>query len=432
MQYEISRNYLMFNLTERQLSLLERSAEGARRLGDANLLAAAECSASWALMDHDRGRAEAKLAEGERALASATNVSAFSRADCQLARSRVLQMQGNMAGAIAAIREGLDFLDRRSVQTWSRRDLLGTQLVSIYRATERFKEALELSERSLNEVRASGRAGSLLEITALNNHAVNLMRVGEVAQGAELEREALERAQRMDSRIVPLGLRSNHGFTLLRLGQPQQALDLALADLRDAEQVGNRSAAALSRLLASRALLALGRVNDATERLRAAEAVWQTDARMFGRLLIESALHRVEIHLAENRLADAQHLIDATVTELGYPERQNAPGVDRALRLAARIALQTDNAPLAQRLATDALERSRTIARNERASADVGLAALLRARAFAAEGMRKQALDDGALAVEGLGRGLGAEHADTVAARSLVASLQAVAGAKQP
>ena len=44
--YELSRNYILLSLTERELALLERSAAAARRTGDLSLLAASECSAA--------------------------------------------------------------------------------------------------------------------------------------------------------------------------------------------------------------------------------------------------------------------------------------------------------------------------------------------------------------------------------------------------
>jgi serine/threonine-protein kinase len=422
MRYEISRNYLMFNDIERQVTLLQRSADSARRSGDANLLAAAECSIAWALTERDRAQAEARLAEGERALAAAGAIAAYSRADCRMARSRMLQMRGDMAGAIAAIEDGIRGLDSEPVQTWSRRDLLHTQLSSIYRSTERFKEALALSARTLEQVRSSGRGGSAVELTALNNHAGNLIRLGEVVDGAAMQQEALDLAERLNVTNA-VGLRTNLGYTVIRLGQPQRALDLALADLPLAEKSGNRSAIAYSQFLASRALLALGRVSESLERLRPAEAVWQADASMYGRQLLEIVQHRADLLLAEQRVAEAGALIERTLADLGYPARTDRPGLDRVLRVAARIALLAGDARAAERFASDTLQLSRTTARDERHSADVGVAAWLRAQARAALARTREAAEDAALAVESMGKGFGADHADTIAAHDLLQRL---------
>ena len=423
MRYEISRHYLMFNDTARELSLLQRSAEGARRIGDANLLAAAECAAAWALVNRDRTQAEAKLAQAEAALASVAHVSSFSRADCQLARSRMLQLRGDVAGAIAAVQEGMRLIDRGEVPTWSRRDLLNTQLAAIYRATERFQDALEISGRTLEQVRASGRTGSLAEITALNNHAANVIRLGEVSRGAALQQEAADILGRAHLETTGLGLRTNLGFTLVRLGEPQRAHELALADLALAERAANRSAIALSHFLAARALFTLDRIGESVERLAAAEALWTSDARMYQRELIEIAQLKVELLVRENRIADARQLIDRTLKGLGYPDRKTAPGLDRVLRLGSRVALLAADPAAAERFASDTLELSRRIARDEKRSADVGLAALARAHARSTQGRRSEAAEDAALAAAALRNGFGPDHADTVAAAALLDKL---------
>jgi hypothetical protein len=173
-------------------------------------------------------------------------------------------------------------------------------------------------------------------------------------------------------------------------------------------------------------LLGLGHIDAARERLERAEAVWRTDSRMYARMLVEAALHRAAIQVAGKDLSAARRTLEATLADLGYPERRDASGLDRTLRLGAEILLDAGEPALAGRLATDLLALSRTIARNAHDSADVGLAALLRARALAAQGMTGQAAEDAALAVEALGNGLGPEHADTVAAVSLRARLTAV------
>jgi hypothetical protein len=335
----------------------------------------------------------------------------------------MLQMRGDVAGAIAAVEDGIRALDQGTGQNWSRRDLLNTQLASIYRSTERFKDALELSARTLEQVRSSGRAGSLAEIAALNNHGSNVIRLGEVVQGVALLQEALDLQERATSGTTGLGLRTNLGFTLLRLGQAQRAYDLALADLPAAEKAGNRSAIAFSHFLASRALLALNRVPEAADRLEAAETLWRSDQRMYRRELIEVAQQRTELLLADKRTDGARQLIDETLTGLGYPGRTDAPGLDRVLRLGARVALVNGQPAVAERFATATLELSRRIARDERKSADVGLAALARAHARSTLGRREEAAADAALAADALRYAFGAQHADTVAAVALLEQL---------
>ena len=87
----------------------------------------------------------------------------------------------------------------------------------------------------------------------------------------------------------------------------------------------------------------------------------------------------------------------------------------------AGIAAERD-AARAESLAGDALAIARRNARDEAASSDVGLAALLRAEAREALGRRADASLDIALAVKALTNALGADHADTRRAQELAMS----------
>jgi serine/threonine protein kinase/tetratricopeptide (TPR) repeat protein len=424
-RYEISRNYLLFNQTERELALLERSAEGARRIGDDALLAATRCSAAWSLAR--RGAvpdARAKFAEAERSLVKASTPPSYAIADCLRARSAILAASGDVPGAIDVLEKGIPALQANPAGTW-RAELVLAQLSDLYRATDRFKDALRLSEESLRSVRASGRADSLEELTALNNYAGNLYRLGEITRASDLYRQSVEWVEKSTlADVQPVAIRSNYGNSLLRLGNAQRALELADEDLLLATNAGSIQAAALCHFLAARALHHLGRSDESDARLQQAELTWHSDTKMFGRMLREAAVHRADVELSKGRLQDALTTIDAALASTGYPEKKTAPGLDRAMRLASQIHRLTGDAAGAERLATEALEYSRRIARDERESADVGQAALLRAEAHAVLGRIVEAREDASLAVDALRSGLGADHADTLAATGLLASLR--------
>ena len=65
------------------------------------------------------------------------------------------------------------------------------------------------------------------------------------------------------------------------------------------------------------------------------------------------------------------------------------------------------------------------LARNERGSADVGEASLIRGLAHVALGRRADALTDAKLAVEALGAGYGPDHPLSREAARLLATLEA-------
>jgi serine/threonine protein kinase/tetratricopeptide (TPR) repeat protein len=433
MRYEIARSYQIFNQTERQLQLLEQSAAGARRIGDLNLLAAALCSSGWALSlaGRDRSPAEARLAEAEKILSGMKDTSIFTIIDCARARSMFFQNSGDIPAAIAAVQQGLSSLNDSTVGTQSGRQLLLTQLSNLYRATDRYKDAVSISEEILNLIRYAGRAGSLLEFVHLNNHAGNLSRLGEIAQADQIYEKLFQRLQRDElPNFQPVGFRSNYGTSLWRLGQASRALELAEADLLAAQRAGNTASAALSHYLAARALLQLGKLSESRSRLAAAESVWQLDPKMNTRMLREGAVHQAEIDLVGGHLSQARRSIDAVLASLAYPQRKDAPGIDRALRLAAKIYRRMGDPAKGQQLAEDALNYSRGIARDERRSADVGQAALLRAHALADHGRFPEAATDASLALEALRNGFGPDHSDTLDAIDLLARLRAAPNVK--
>lgn len=425
MSYELSRNYLLFQNYASELSLLDRSVAAATRIGDASLLAASQCSAAWTMGESDVKAGRARFAAAKAALDSTEVPAEYAVRDCLRAEARLLHLEGDTDGAIRVIERGrAAALGPRSKTAGWRSDLLSTQLSDLYRASDRFAEALALSEETLKTVRADGRAGSLAELVALNNHAGNLCRLGEFLKCAEVQAQTRKWLEGSDvARLPPVGLQANIGTTLWRLGDSAQALALAQADIRSSEAAGNKAASAIGHLLESRALLALGRRDEARRSIEMADALWNTNPTAFRRMIQESKLQHAEIELANGELAAASVHGAELLTAAGYPGKKTAPGLDRILRFAARVSLGSGDAEGARQLAQDAYELSRRVARDPRASADVGGAALLRAQALKALGREPEARGDIELASVALAAGVGENHPDTVAAREVMARL---------
>ncbi|NRF70053.1 serine/threonine protein kinase [Aquincola sp. S2] len=424
LQYEISRKYTMVNQTHRVLSLLQRSADGARAAGDHGLLAAALCATAWSLAEGQASLARTRLSEAEQALARATLVPMFARADCHRARARVQQASGDLAGAIITIQRGIAEIDRSGVDPGSRGRIMRVQLADFYRASDRYKDALALSAEELELHRQAGSLDSRAGFVALNNHAGNLNRLGEHVQAqAMLDQAQAWVAKQPPSLSQPVGFASNYGFALLRMGHAERALALAEESLRQSRPAKNVFRNSIGELLAASALRALQRPEEALRRLEAAEAVWRADPRAHGRMLQAASLLRAELLLDTGRAAEARVAIDAALAKAGYPGSSTAPGVDRLLRGASRIHKAAGDAVAAEALASAALEASRRIARDERLSGDVGEAALLRAQGRHALGRDGDARRDALLAHEALRNGLGSQHALTAAAAALLAKL---------
>ena len=73
---------------------------------------------------------------------------------------------------------------------------------------------------------------------------------------------------------------------------------------------------------------------------RRAERFWQTNPRGYARLLVETALHRAELQAAAGDGRRRRATVDEILTALDYPARDTAPGLDRVLRLSARLHLE--------------------------------------------------------------------------------------------
>ena len=414
MWYDLSRNYLLFNNAKRELELLDRSVAGARRLGDSDLLAASECSAAWSMSRISQQGARERFERGQHALNGFAGPASYAVLDCLRADARLLHSEGATDRAIDIIVEGRQRLAREGVRSGWSSDLLATELADLYRASDRFTEALALSEETLRAVRAAGRAGSLAELVALNNHAGNLCRLGEVVKCGEIGLQTLEWVKSADmARLPPVGLQGNVGNTLWRLGQAARALELAEAELAVATEMGHTAGVAFAHLLASRALTTLGRLDEADGQLAVADRIWNADPTAFRRQLLESRWQHGEIALARGDVAGARAIASQALQWLGYPAKKNAPGLDRILRFAASANHAGGDYSTAVQYASDALELSTRIAREPRASADVGNAALLRAAALDSLGRRGEAMVDLELAQEALARGVGSGHADT-------------------
>jgi tetratricopeptide (TPR) repeat protein len=423
LRYEISTHYLRFNQTDRELALLAKSADGARRAGDLDLAASAECAAGWSMAYRDLPAARLRIAEGERLLAGIGRPTLRAQSDCLRAAARVLEGDGQFEAAIALMENRLPTLPPATATTWTRRSLLRTQLSDLYTRVGRIKDAYRVNTDGLAEVRQRGQAGTLNEFTAINNIAGNLNRMGEVVEAAGLYRELLTWLDRGVFAVPPVAARSNVGFAELQLGNAAEALRLADLELATDQAAGNPLQAALADLLAARALLRLGQTEASTRRVDAAERFFLTNPRPFARMLTETTMHRAELQRAAGDGEAAGRTVDALLARLDYPAKKSAGSLDRVLRLSARLRLDDDDAVTALSRAGDALEVASGVARDPRRSADVGDAALLRARAHLALGHEADARRDLELARAALSAGLGPDHALTAEAAALAARL---------
>ncbi|MBM3771316.1 MAG: hypothetical protein FJW27_08520 [Acidimicrobiia bacterium] len=423
MQFEVSRLYERFVQVEPARELLERSAETARRIGDLDLYAAARCAAAASLAMHNLAAAQTAFEDAQPWLAADESTRPLSRVDCARARAWLQRASGDLDGAVTVASEMLSTFERDSSAGESQRELLRAPLYRLCVDSDRPRDALGLSGRSLQALRDAGRTGSMAEILMLSTHAGHLYRVGEVHAAAVLQERVVAGVSRSDALIEPLAYRSNLGMSLTRLGQPARALELIASTLEPAKRVKNLRGQAIAHLNMSRALVGLDRLDEARQQLAAADAIWQAEPTAFRLDRAESSMQHAAILMAEGRGLEARSAIEALLQSMDCPTRLNARVLDRALRLGATIMLRVRDFAAADRLATDALARSRAMARDPFHSADVGAAALTRAQARLELSNVPGAREDAELATVALRNGLGASHPDTQAAERLLLRL---------
>lgn len=419
MQYEVARVYERFVQVERARELLDRSAETARTIGDVDLYAAARCATAASLAMHNLAAADAAFQEAQPWLVADESTRPLSRIDCARARALLRRASGDLEGAVQVASDMLSTLERDSSATESQRERLRAPLYRLYVDADRPQDALRLSARSLRALRDTGGTGSMAEIHMLSTHAGHLYRTGEVRAAAVLQEQVVAGVARNGARFEPLGYRSNLAMSLTRLGQPARALELVASTIEPAKRVKNLRGLAIAHLNMSRALVGLDRLDEARAQLAAADAIWHADpALQFD--LAESAMQHAAILMAEGRDVEARSAIEALLRSMGYPTRRNAPKLDRALKLASTIMLRVRDFAAAERLATDALARSRAMARDPLYSSDVGEVALTRAQARLALGHVAGAREDAELAATALRNGFGPGHPDTLAAERML------------
>jgi serine/threonine-protein kinase len=424
MLFEASRRYATIGRSERELELLDRAVASARRLGDAELLASAQCAAAMNLLRRDRTAAQDRLNEALQLGGDRSTAPLAVRATCLRARSLAEEADGRVDAAIATLEQALTLFDAGPGQAVSARLSVMHELSHYYFKTDRTAQAVTLSEDALRLLDQSGRGSSMGKVVALMNHAAILNRAGEVRSALAEQQRAVAIASRADaSGAPPIGFGLHVGSSLLRLARPDEALQYVAADRSRASEAGNLHYVALADFLAGRALVKLARHADAEGRLALAEKAMQVNAKGNQRMLNELALTRADMQLAQGRPEAALEGVEQVLAKLGFPQRRDAPGLGSALHMAARVHVARGDGPAAEQAAAESAAIATSVARDPRKSADVGQARRLRARALILKGEVDAARLELATAREALAHGFGDDHPEAKEVRALMAEL---------
>jgi len=419
--YDVSIMYATLGSVDRQVGLLQRSADIAEQLADYDLLGTVLCAEARARLMGDPDAAKANFELGRATLERVRKPSLVARQECYRAEAQVLEAAGDRDGAIAALQAALHGIENSRMPSDAARSVLLNDLSEQYYKQDRPGEALEMNAQLLQALERAGRGGTLAMVIYQMNGAAIYSRLGEVVAAAAAQEQVLARIDQIEERgQVFHGARGHYANSLLRLARYDEALELFMSGKEAADASGNVRWAAQYDLMIGRTLSSMDRGGEAEPHLAVAEAVYLETAGANERLLDSIALTRAEILMDGGDIVAARDAVAAVLERVAYPRQKDAPGLSSILWTAAQVALAAGDYNGAEQYADDAFEVAAGMARDPSLSGDVGQMLLLRAKARHALGNRSDATADLEQAIRSLENGLGEEHPDTSEAKSLL------------
>jgi eukaryotic-like serine/threonine-protein kinase len=419
MLYEVASRYGVIGQIDREVALFDRVVANARAIGDAELAASALCMLSLSRVVTDAPQARSEFAKAQAELERVSQPSASTQVACLRARSRILQADGNLNGAIASLEEALRVLDAAPAATATTRIAVLTEMGEYFSVTDRATDALRVIDQAIALYDATGRQGSMSKVINLVNRASILSRMGEIVAAEADQREALRLGRRFGDENLLAQFESHLANSLVRLHRCEEALPLLEKARAAAAESGNVRSEAASNLLLGSCALRLGRLDQVGVPLARAEAIWGKNEAANRRLLNEIALTRAELKTRSGQTAAAVSDVEAIMTAVGYPNAPRPPGISSILYRSALAHLANGSLERARQLAAASAVAASRIARDPARSADVGQALLIEATALTQLGKRDQARSAVDAAQVSLESGFGAEHPNTREAKAL-------------
>jgi hypothetical protein len=405
----IAGQYLSLGDAHKELEVMQLAAKFARASGDPALVADAACNTvdtEFRLGRPEAAREQLRLALEARERVPAPDWGLVSA--CLRAEADVAQHDGDLERAVDRIRSALAVLEREGRTEGNSYPSLQSYLTTLHLQRGDWAAAHALTLERRQRLEALGQTGSM-DYIGQGRELASLHLVWGEARSAAALIEPL--AGRWARGAPPPWFDTTRAQVLLRMGSAEQALALASRSRQRARDEGNQAALRAASLTLALALLALERLDEAETLIAELEA----DPALARHSRITPATLRAQLLLARGSPSRAADVIAAEIARQAGRERM--PAYPAALRVAAQAQLAAGHAVPAAAAASAAFEAARRIARTPEASADVGEALLLLARAQRAAGADMR--DSAARAAPVLAQALGDEHALAREARAL-------------
>jgi serine/threonine-protein kinase len=410
----LSGRYMDLGKTHKEHAVLVKAEALARKLGPLPL-AMVQCNTvETEIALGDMRAAAARMREGAAALATVPKPDFRDVVDCLGAQTRLSLAEGRFDEAIEYGKRAATLLEKggetRSIQYTA----LLSKIEFAYIESGNPIKATEILRRQQLVSQQAGRAGMVTNQLEQHNEARDLAEMGQIRHALAIERRVIEHGLSDDARVTLL-----YGNLLLRMEQPAEALRWLDLSLKSSWAEGDVPRQIIGSALRSRALLALGRFDEATAELPDPSTFeGATDAASRG-ARVQVGILRANFFLASNQIGQAAMEIDRVLADV-RAAKDLVRWEPSALLTAARIAMGDQRIADAVRYATDALRiyERRTLETTH--SADIGESLLTLATAQKPAGDRRITEDTVRRAYEALRDGLGPDHSLTRTAAAML------------
>lgn len=406
----LSARYGDLGLSNKSYASLQRVDRLARQLNDPTLIARADCAIAEVEMDLGHlDRAVARISAASAALVQVSEVNPLYREECMEAEAEMVTTQGNPAAAIQIAEKALTLLEAAGQTRDIRYPALLGRIAGYYKSAGNTHQGYEYAERALEASKRDGLGDTDSTLTEEHNVASSLMAFGEVKEGCAREKDVITRLQ-TSGRTIITAMAVLYGICFLRQGDPALALSWYDKGLSAAERENEVSLQMYARANRARALIALKRFAEAGAELDRVAALGKQDAVGIAPAT-RAQIVRAELLMALGRGEDARPALSAVLLEVRNDKRNRGAFLPNVLLWSAKVALAQARYTDAVNFAEEALTEDERRARNPAASADVGEAFLILAKA-------KDALND--------------KNGMQTAAQQAVVALQTSLGADNP
>ena len=421
----IADRYMELGNTDKELAVLQRAGEIARRLTDPTLIMEVDCNLVETELDKGRiGNAEQRMNEVRALLAANPRAPIRQRIHCMHADAILADARGDRTASVERIEAAIALQERDDPTDRAYRGLL-SQAQVLYLYAGRPKDAYAMVEKTLQVLKKTDARNGEAIAGAMHNQSLALNQMGEVRAAIDREREAIAITGGDDSnRPVIATMAQTLGRMYTRMNHAAEAESWAERALLNARQGGNIASLIVDLATLAEANVRAGHIAKASANVE--EAAHLLSSRSDPRE--RAAVARAQALIAFDRKdARAAHAAAAEMLgALGYPDVAKvraSQSSDVLLLLAARIALEDNDLASASHLASLALELSSDLARDPGQSATVGEARLLVARVQFAQGKTEDARASLRGAADALSAGLAPDHPLAIEAASLEAKL---------